>query len=205
MKQIPCKIHKLKYLIDPETPSQCAHPQCIINSIAHTAKRGKKTKILWQMICAKNLQEDCGSYVIEELLSYCKKKKDKGQHWYPLINWHWLRFKLLNFVDTHINKKNCDVELLEDIADASITEASFVVDNEHKDNAYRKLLYKEVADYVEGKYGAHWVLYLQDAISMLDVVKIESERFSVISPKAKAIKKDVFNWAHRRYHYNNKD
>jgi hypothetical protein len=30
---------------------------------------------------------------------------------------------------------------------------------------------------------------------MLDIVKIESERFSVISPKAKRIKSELMKWA----------
>lgn len=197
MKQLPCKVegHGLKYLIDPQTPSQCGHPQCIINSIAHTAKRGKKTRILWNMIVAKNLQEDCGSYITEQLLSYCQKKKEKGTPWYPIINWNWLRFKLMNFVDKNITKKKEQYGQFGETMEGLVDEADFVMDNEHKDNAYRKLLYKEMAARIEKKYGIHWVLYLQDAISMLDIVKIESERFSVISPKAKRIKSELMKWA----------
>ena len=195
MKQIPCKLHKTKHLIDPSGPSQCAHPQCLINSIAHTSKRGKKTRILWQMIVAKSLQEDCASYVLEELLVYCKKKKEKGTHWYPIINWHWLRYKLLNYVEKHINKRKAEYGEFDETMEGLVGEADYVINNEHKDNAYRKLLYKEMSDRIESKYGIHWVLYFQDAISMLDIVKIESERFSVISPKAKRIKREMMNWA----------
>ncbi len=208
LKLIPCKLHGTKYLLDPNGPSQCADPQCIINTIAHTAKRSRKTRVLWQMIVAKGLQEDCGSYVLEKLLDYCKKKEAKGTPWAPLINWNWLRFKLLNYVEKHINRRKAEFGAVQEAIEGMVETADFVSEGTHGDHAYRAVLYQEVADRIEKKYGIHWVLYFQNAISMLDVVKIESKRFSVISPKAKRIRSEIMKWAEaspRRMREDHKD
>ena len=204
MKLLECKRCGTEHLFRKDgKPSACANPQCLIETIAHTAKKGKKTTTVWQMICAKEMQYDCAMYVAEELIKYCNKKKEKGIEWYPVINWHWLRFKLLNYIGM-INKHKAEIpqENLEAVVNATTKiNKDFIeygsgggIGADHPEKA---AVAREVATYIEGRWGNHWALYYMGALTMLDLVKIEGRSFSHISPKVKKVRADVLAWAYR--------